>query len=144
MRRSASSAGSTISPPRTTSGSTARKTQRQPSVCVSHADTGGPTNEGMTHAVEMKVNMRGRCRGAKARAMITNIAVLISPLPRPWTSRPATSWAMCGALAARSRPAAKMTSPASIGATGPLRSLARPATTVATSIPTMNSENDQA
>ena len=48
-----SNVGSTIAPPRATSGSTAMNTQCQLKAEVSQAATGGPTNDGSTHAVEM-------------------------------------------------------------------------------------------
>ena len=57
------SVGSTMAPPTTASGRTAKNTQCQERFAVSHADTGGPTNDGSTQAVEMKVNSRGRCAG---------------------------------------------------------------------------------
>ena len=47
------SIGSTIKPPKTTSGMTAKKTQCQLNCWVIHAETGGPTKDGSTQAVEM-------------------------------------------------------------------------------------------
>ena len=76
--------------------------------------------------------------------MITNAAVFITPLPRPWISRPPTSWSMWSAVPATTRPAAKMAIPTNSGLAGPIRSLSRPATTVANSIPITNGENAQA
>ena len=58
-----SSVGSTIAPPTTASGRSAKNTQCQDRCEVSQADTGGPTNDGSTQAVEMKVKRRGRCAG---------------------------------------------------------------------------------
>ena len=66
------------------------------------------------------------------------------PLPRPWTSRPPTSCSMCSADPASSSPATKMIMPMTSGRVGPIRSLSRPATTVANSMPITNSENDHA
>ncbi len=48
-----SKVGSTIAPPKATSGRTAMNTQCQLNAKVSQAATGGPTNDGSTHAVEM-------------------------------------------------------------------------------------------
>ena len=90
------------------------------------------------------MNIRGRWATSYACATSTNTAVLINPLPRPWTSRPPTSWSMCSAVPATARPTMKTAMPASIGFPGPIRSLMRPATTVANSMPIENSEKDHA
>ena len=79
-----------------------------------------------------------------AWATQTKIATFIAPPPSPCTSRPASSWAMCWAVPATTNPARKITSPASSGLAGPIRSLSLPQTTVAKSIPIKNSENAQA
>ena len=90
------------------------------------------------------MNIRGRCRASKAWAISTKAAVFITPLPRPWTSRPPTSWSMCSAVPATTRPTAKIAIPANSGLAGPIRSLSRPATTVANSMPITKAENAQA
>ncbi len=76
--------------------------------------------------------------------MMTKLAVLIAPAPSPWMNRPPISWAIDAAAAATTSPAANSARPAIIGRAGPIRSLSRPVTTVAKSIPIRNSENDQA
>ncbi len=45
--------GNAIAPPKSTKGITARNTQCQLRCSVSHAEAGGPTNDGRTQAVEM-------------------------------------------------------------------------------------------
>ena len=90
------------------------------------------------------MNTRGRSPGGKTFATATKIATFIVPLPSPWTSRPPISWTMCTDVPDTTRPALKITSPTRSGFAGPIRSLTRPATTVANSIPIRNSENDQA
>jgi hypothetical protein len=51
---------------------------------------------------------------------------------------------MCSAEPASSSPATKMIIPITSGRVGPIRSLIRPATTVANSMPITNSEKDHA
>ena len=90
------------------------------------------------------MNIRGRWVTLYAWATQTKIAVFIKPLPTPWISRPPISWTMKLAEPATSRPTTKIPIPTSRGLTGPIRSLSRPATTVANSMPITNTENDQA
>ena len=51
---------------------------------------------------------------------------------------------MCSAVPATTSPAAKIAIPTNNGFPGPIRSLSRPATTVANSIPMTNAEKAQA
>ena len=76
--------------------------------------------------------------------MRTQIAVFITPLPRPWMSRPPINCAMEPLVPATTKPMAKITMPTISGRAGPTRSHNRPATTVANSMPMTNSEKAQA
>ena len=83
-----------MAPPRATSGRTAKKTQCQLSCWVSQADD-RRADEGRHHPGGRDVGEHPRPRRASnSWAMMTNAAVFMAPLPRPWISRPTINCAI--------------------------------------------------
>ena len=60
----------------------------------------------------MIANIRGRSVSEYARAMLAYVEAMIAPDPIPWTSRPATTTSIAGAVPAIVSPSANSVSPA--------------------------------
>lgn len=102
-----------------TGGATPRKTQRQPTASVTIPASAGPTRPGTTQALEVSAIMRGRARGAYARAITAYTTALIAPDPDPWMARPTITICIDGARPAMTIPAANSSAPRTNGRAGP-------------------------
>lgn len=101
----------------------------------------GPTSDGTTHAAANAANTAGRRASGKTRATSTYRATMYIPVPRPWTTRPATKTSMVGASPETTRPARNMPTPPHSDGLGPNRSHHRPAATMPTTLAAIEPAN---
>ncbi len=111
-----------------------RKTQRQPRWSTTSPASPGPTIAGTTHAAANAENTAGRRSGANTRATSTYSATPNSPLPTPWTARPAIRAPIPVAVPATTSPTTNSATPVHIAGVGPVRSHHRPAVSMPTTL----------